>query len=71
MGKGNVIVDGKCMGPDYGRYFYSKRGTLWAVTFCDYDYEGTKTFEKIETFRTKEEAMSRAFMLNMEDKKHD
>lgn len=44
--KGEIRIDGKVMGKDYGRYFYSPRGNMWAVTLCTYDCDDGRMFEK-------------------------
>lgn len=44
--KGEIRVNGKVMGKDYGRYFYSPRGNMWAVTLCTYDCDDGRMFEK-------------------------
>ena len=56
MPKGEIRIDGKVMGKDYGKYFYSPRGNMWAVTLCTYDCDDGRMFEKIELYRTKDEA---------------
>lgn len=61
------IKDGKVMGPDYGKYFCSPRGRMWAVEICSWDYEGIRTFDVIDYYREKEEAVRVANELNMEN----
>lgn len=66
--KGEIRVNGKVMGKDYGRYFYSPRGNMWAVTLCTYDCDDGRMFEKIELYRTKDQAREAAFRLNTEER---
>lgn len=66
--KGEIRIDGKVMGKDYGRYFYSPRGNMWAVTLCTYDCDDGRMFEKIELYRTKDQAREAAFRLNTDVK---
>lgn len=66
--KGEIRIDGKVMGKDYGRYFYSPRGNMWAVTLCTYDCDDGRMFEKIELYRTKDQAREAAFRLNTEER---
>ena len=40
--KGKIRIGGKVMGKDYGKYFYSPRGNMWAVTLCTYDCDDAR-----------------------------
>lgn len=65
------IKDGKIMGSDYGKYSYEPRGHMWAVVICSWDYEGIRTFDLIDYYWDKEDAVRVTNELNSQRDERD